>query len=322
LKEKPEVGTPMSAVLRESEANEVSALCRRAKRTEGSHSELEIIRPDGSSVVTATAATALRDSENTVRGWVIVIEDLTDLIQAERAAAWSEVARRMAHEIKNPLTPIQLSAERILRNYDRSAIGPAAAPLDQVIREGTSTIVREVAALQRMVEEFSRFARLPESHPRATQLNRVISEALGLYTDRLNGITVQCDLVEELPLLWLDPEQMKQALVNLIDNAIEALNTDSRNGGNGARKLIRIESRYLKENELVRLSVSDTGHGIRPRDRDKLFLPKFSTRDRGTGLGLAIVSHIIADHNGRIWVEDNSPRGARFIIELPATRAE
>jgi signal transduction histidine kinase len=115
---------------------------------------------------------------------------------------------------------------------------------------------------------------------------------------------------------------MKQALVNLIDNAIEALNTDSRNGGNGARKLIRIESRYLKENELVRLSVSDTGHGIRPRDRDKLFLPKFSTRDRGTGLGLAIVSHIIADHNGRIWVEDNSPRGARFIIELPATRAE
>jgi PAS domain S-box-containing protein len=322
LKEKPEVGTPMSSILRESEANEVAALCRRAKRTEGSHSELELIRPDGSSVVTATAAIALRDSENTVRGWVIVIEDLTDLIQAERAAAWSEVARRMAHEIKNPLTPIQLSAERILRNYDRTAIGPAAAPLEQVIREGTSTIVREVAALQRMVEEFSRFARLPESHPRATRLNQVIGEALGLYTDRLNGITVQCDLVEELPLLWLDPEQMKQALVNLIDNAIEALDTDSRNGANGARKTIRIESRYLKENELVRLSVSDTGHGIRPRDRDKLFLPKFSTRDRGTGLGLAIVSHIVADHNGRIWVEDNSPRGARFIIELPATRSE
>jgi nitrogen fixation/metabolism regulation signal transduction histidine kinase len=182
--------------------------------------------------------------------------------------------------------------------------------------------VREVASLQRMVEEFSRFARLPESHPSSTQLNKVISDALDLYTDRLDGISMECRLAGELPALWLDAEQMKQVLVNLIDNAVESLNTNSENGSNGGRKLIRIETDYLKDKDAVRLSVSDSGHGIRPHDRDKLFLPKFSTRERGTGLGLAIASHIVADHKGRIWVEDNLPRGARFIVELPATRVE
>jgi nitrogen fixation/metabolism regulation signal transduction histidine kinase len=257
-----------------------------------------------------------------VGGWVLVIEDLTDLVQAERAAAWSEVARRMAHEIKNPLTPIQLSAERILRNYNRGG-GSADGPrFDQIVKEGTSTIVREVGALQRMVEEFSRFARLPEALPVEINLNVVIEDAIKLYADRLDGVSLEAQLAPDLPAVRIDPEQIKQVMVNLIDNAIEASVHDGPapgNGGNGkpAMRSISIESAYYRESDTARVAVSDHGHGIRPADRDKLFLPKFSTRNRGTGLGLAIVSHIVSDHKGRIWVEDNEPRGARFIVELP-----
>jgi nitrogen fixation/metabolism regulation signal transduction histidine kinase len=235
----------------------------------------------------------------------------------------------MAHEIKNPLTPIQLSAERIMRNYERAVGGKPEPRFDEVVREGTSTIVREVAALQRMVEEFSRFARLPEARPIEASLNDVVRDAVSLYAERLDGIRVDCRLSEDLPTLWLDTEQIKRALVNLIDNAVEALGQDA-DGGNGSsaerkdstERSISLESSYLKASDSVRLIVADTGHGISRRDRDKLFLPKFSTRTRGTGLGLAIVSHIIADHKGRVWVEDNQPRGARFIIELPAGRGE
>jgi nitrogen fixation/metabolism regulation signal transduction histidine kinase len=314
------------------ESVELEALCRRARRSETAQAEVEFKRGDGSTLHTTTTAIVLRSSTGAIEGWVIVIEDLTDLVQAERAAAWSEVARRMAHEIKNPLTPIQLSAERIMRNYKPGR----ESRLDQIVREGTSTIVREVAALQKMVEEFSRFARLPESQPAEASLNEVVRDALTLYTERLDGIRIECDLGRDLPVMRIDTDQIKRVLVNLIDNAVEALNSDGQSGTNGpnvspgsngssgcaALKLIEIESRFLRATDAVRLIVSDTGHGISPRDRDKLFLPKFSTRERGTGLGLAIVSHIVADHKGRIWVEDNEPQGARFIIELPAGRGE
>ncbi|HKY04651.1 MAG TPA: ATP-binding protein, partial [Blastocatellia bacterium] len=185
----------------------------------------------------------------------------------------------------------------------------------EIVREGTMTIVREVAALQRMVEEFSRFARLPEAQLVESSLNNVVRDAVSLYEERLDGIQINCRLADDLPVLRADPEQIKRVMVNLIDNAVESLNG---NGGNGnGSKRIEIETVWLRESDCVHLVVADTGHGIRAKDRDKLFLPKFSTRDRGTGLGLAIVSHIIADHKGRIWVEDNQPHGARFIIELP-----
>ena len=323
LSQKPETGTPIGRLTGGREGQELEGLCRRARRSETAQAEIEFKRPDGSSLHTATTAIALRNSTGAIEGWVVVIEDLTDLVQAERAAAWSEVARRMAHEIKNPLTPIQLSAERIMRNYRPGS----ESRLDEIVREGTATIVREVAALQKMVEEFSRFARLPESQPAEASLNEVVRDAIMLYNERLDGMRIECDLARDLPVLRIDTDQMKRVLVNLIDNAVEALISDGQNGSNGevdgtTSKLIEIESRFLKENDTVRLIVTDTGHGISPRDRDKLFLPKFSTRDRGTGLGLAIVSHIVADHKGRIWVEDNQPRGARFIIELPAGRAE
>jgi two-component system nitrogen regulation sensor histidine kinase NtrY len=341
--EKPSPGTPIGGIVATQQGQEIDALCRRARRAGKSHAEIEFSRADGSSLHAATTAIAQRNSEGTVGGWVLVIEDLTDLVQAERAAAWSEVARRMAHEIKNPLTPIQLSAERIIRNYNRG--GATDGPrFDQIVKEGTSTIVREVGALQRMVEEFSRFARLPEALPIETNLNGVIEDAIKLYADRLDGISLESDLAPELPPVRIDPEQIKQVMVNLIDNAIEAsiergvlnaecgvdsnaevgVRKDAAVGGNGqhaqapvTNRCIKIQSCYNPESDTARLSVSDNGHGIRPADRDKLFLPKFSTRDRGTGLGLAIVSHIISDHKGRIWVEDNQPQGARFIVELP-----
>jgi two-component system, NtrC family, nitrogen regulation sensor histidine kinase NtrY len=323
LQGKPEVGAAIEDL--SPQGKDIAKLCRRAWRSEIAQTEITFSRPDGSSLFTATTAIALRQTKGSIEGWVIVIEDLSNLIQAERAAAWSEVARRMAHEIKNPLTPIQLSAERIIRNYKRGTGASAEARFDEIIREGTSTIVREVSTLQRMVEEFSRFARLPEAQPVEASLNEVVKEAVSLYDERLNGIRIERHLADNLPLMRLDPEQLKRVIVNLIDNAIEAIDSSEAAHGNGTKhqtnghteKLIHIETLYEKERELTRLTVSDTGHGIRPADRDKLFLPKFSTRERGTGLGLAIVSHIVADHKGRIQVEDNRPRGAKFIIELP-----
>jgi two-component system nitrogen regulation sensor histidine kinase NtrY len=330
LKDRPEDLTPIDRVVEAPQGEELAALCRRARRSEIAQSEIEFKRPDGSSLSTATTAIALRSSDGVIEGLVIVIEDLTDLIQAERAAAWGEVARRMAHEIKNPLTPIQLSAERIMRNYERGAGGKTEPRFDEVVREGTTTIVREVAALQRMVEEFSRFARLPEARPVEASLNDVVRDAVSLYAERLDGIRMECRLADDLPTLRLDTEQIKRVLVNLIDNAVEALGSDGKVNGNGSstrlqesnERIITLDTSFLKTSDSVRLIVADTGHGISRRDRDKLFLPKFSTRTRGTGLGLAIVSHIIADHKGRVWVEDNQPRGAKFIIELPAGRPE
>ncbi len=330
LKDRPEERTPIDRVVAGPQGEELAALCRRARRSDIAQAEIEFRRADGSSLSTATTAIALRSSEGTIEGLVIVIEDLTDLIQAERAAAWSEVARRMAHEIKNPLTPIQLSAERIIRNYERGVGAKTEPRFDEVVREGTTTIVREVAALQRMVEEFSRFARLPEARPIEASLNDVVRDAVSLYAERLDGIRMDCRLSGDLPALWLDTEQIKRVVVNLIVNAIEARCLGGRDHGNGSsmgrqnspEKSITLESTYLKASDSVRLIVADTGHGISRRDRDKLFLPKFSTRTRGTGLGLAIVSHIVADHKGRVWVEDNQPCGARFIIELPAGRGE
>ncbi|MFL6276813.1 MAG: ATP-binding protein [Blastocatellia bacterium] len=327
LKDKPAISTPLNRMIGGQQGKELAALCRRARRSDTAHAEIEFKRADGSALHTATTAIMLRSAEGPIAGWVVVIEDLTDLIQAERAAAWSEVARRMAHEIKNPLTPIQLSAQRILRNYTRNERLQTETHFGAVVHEGTAIIVREVAALQRMVEEFSRFARLPESRPAEASLNAVVRDAISLYDDRLDDVRVSCKLDEALPPLWIDAEQMKRVLVNLIDNAIEALTADGNGKGNGStnatgEKRIEIETRMLRSSDAVRLTIADTGHGIQARDRDKLFLPKFSTRSRGTGLGLAIVSHIIADHKGRIWVEDHQPRGARFIIELPAGHNE
>ena len=303
-------------------------LLSRARRTGQAAEQTQLVgqqHPSGTgSIPVALTATALRSSPGQGRGVVLVIEDLSELLSAQRTAAWSEVARRMAHEIKNPLTPIQLSAERIARNYRRSMAksengqsngngsGPTEDPhVAAVIAECTDTINREVAGLKAMVDEFSRFARLPEARLEAADLNEVIRYAVGLYEERLDGVEINLKL-SELPPALLDAEQMRRVFVNLIDNALNAL-TDIE----GDRS-ITISTKHDAERSVIVTEVSDNGQGIRPADFARLFQPYFSRRDSGTGLGLAIIQRIILEHRSRIRAETNHPRGARFIIEMPA----
>jgi nitrogen fixation/metabolism regulation signal transduction histidine kinase len=261
--------------------------------------------------------TALDDPRGRSHGAVIVIEDLTELIEAQRRAAWSEVARRMAHEIKNPLTPIRLSAERLAKNLldarsvENGKSGRLNKRQEDLVRECTAMIGAEVATLQRMVDEFSDFARLPKAAMEIASLNEVVVNSLKLYDERLNGIRLTPRLAPQLSVVMIDCEQIKRALVNLIDNAAEAMAEAA-----GDRR-ITVITREVPERQSLELIVADTGPGIPPEDRERIFDPYFSTRKRGTGLGLAIVSRIVAEHQGRIRLQENSPRGARFIIELP-----
>jgi two-component system nitrogen regulation sensor histidine kinase NtrY len=271
------------------------------------------------SVPVALTATALPDKN----GVVLVIEDLSELLQAQRASAWAEVARRMAHEIKNPLTPIQLSAERIAKRFrgQQSAVGFQPNKIEQlttdngqltkVINESTETILREVNSLKSMVDEFSRFARLPNVKLEDGSVNEIARQALVLYEDRFDDVKIEANLAENLPSAMLDEEQLKRAFVNLIDNAIEAFDhaqTDKR---------INVRTFHDKARGLIVAEISDNGIGIAPSDFQKLFQPYFSTKGRGTGLGLAIVQRIIIEHGGKIKAVNNAPRGAKFIVELP-----
>jgi PAS domain S-box-containing protein len=294
----------------------VDRLLRRARRT-GHATEQTQLESGGGPLPVAMTATALRDSKGPRRGVVLVIEDLSELLAAQRAAAWSEVARRMAHEIKNPLTPIQLSAERIAKSYGRATANGGSNGSDEkrvaaVITECTETISREVAGLKAMVDEFSRFARLPAIRLELASLNDVVTQAVGLYEERLDGVSLTVETAPGLPPSLLDVEQIKRLFVNLIDNALEALASVT------GEKQITIVTSHDAERSLLRAEVADTGQGIDPADFRRLFEPYFSRRDSGTGLGLAIVQRIILEHGGYIRAEKNHPRGARFVIELPA----
>jgi two-component system nitrogen regulation sensor histidine kinase NtrY len=236
------------------------------------------------------------------RGWVLAIEDTTHVAREQKLAAWSEVARRVAHEIKNPLTPIRLSAERIAKRHRAGG-----SDLGEAIERGTKVIVEEVDFLKSLVDEFSRFARLPEMRPEPTDLPALARSAVRLFEGAREGVALRVESSLARERVDLDPEQIKRALINLLDNALEAC------GASG-----EIIVRLAENGHGVSIEVADTGRGVPARDRDKLFLPDFTTKGRGTGLGLAIVSRIVADHNGTIRVEENRPRGARFIIELPA----
>jgi nitrogen fixation/metabolism regulation signal transduction histidine kinase len=288
----------------------IDRLLRRARRA-GHATEQTQLDSGGGPLPVAITATALRDSKGPGSGVVLVIEDLSELLAAQRAAAWSEVARRMAHEIKNPLTPIQLSAERIAKSYGRANGGGNGVAA--VITECTETISREVAGLKAMVDEFSRFARLPATRLELANLNDVVTQAAGLYEERLEGVSLTIQLDRDLPAAMLDVEQIKRVFVNLIDNALEAMSSE-----NGEKRLT-IVTTHDAERSLLRTEVADTGKGIAPGDYRRLFEPYFSRRDSGTGLGLAIVQRIILEHGGHIRAEKNHPRGAKFIIELPAT---
>ena len=250
-------------------------------------------------------------------GYVLVLDDLTEVLRAQKSAAWQEVARRIAHEIKNPLTPIQLSAQRLSRYIGKREASPGPGPtamdseLTNLVQECSVLIEREVSALAALVNEFSQFVRFPTAKLSPTDANTVVHEAVGVFAGRLDGITLKTNLSEHLPTVRADGGLLRSVVVNLIDNAAEALE------GSTCREIV-ISTKALSDAESIEICVSDTGHGISPEDKDKLFLPHFSTKDRGTGLGLAIAARIVAEHGGSIQVEDNFPAGSRFLIQLPA----
>jgi len=249
--------------------------------------------------------TVLKDENDEFMGTVVVFDDLTQLIKAQRMAAWREVARRIAHEIKNPLTPIQLSAQRLRKRYLSRFEGE-----EKVFDECTGMIIKSVDELKTLVDEFSNFARMPAAQPTPNNLNEVLREALPLYQEAHRNITFTIRTDESIPLFLLDRDQIKRVLINLLDNAVAAID------GYGS---IIIESCYNQELKMATVTVADTGHGIAAEDRPRLFEPYFSTKKSGTGLGLAIVNTIISDHHGFIRSKDNQPKGTIFVIELPVS---
>jgi PAS domain S-box-containing protein len=301
----------------------LETLISRAKRI-GQAAEQTVLQREftdgstenGENLPVALTATAL-PNEN---GVVLVIEDLSELIAAQRATAWQEVARRMAHEIKNPLTPIQLSAERIAKRFapqnGENELRITNYELrddknSKIIKDGTDTILREVSSLKSMVDEFSRYARLPDPTLKQKNLNEIIRQAALLYEDRTDDVKIEMNLAENLPKTMIDEEQLKRVFVNLIDNSFEAFEisvTDKR---------IFVKTFHDSARDLIVAEVSDNGKGIEPSSFQKLFQPYFSTKGRGTGLGLAIVQRIISEHGGKIKVVANTPTGAKFIVELP-----
>ncbi|MDM7923855.1 MAG: ATP-binding protein [Pyrinomonadaceae bacterium] len=313
-------GLPLEKLVSEENRVVLGRLISRAKRighaaeqTSLRRETTEGLRDGLGELPVALTATALQGDG----GAVLVIEDLSELITAQRASAWQEVARRMAHEIKNPLTPIQLSAERIAKRFRESANGSSEdihttdGQTVRVVQDGTNTILREVQSLKSMVDEFSRFARLPNAKPERGDLNDVVRDVLKLYEDRSDGVRIDSDLGPTLPATNIDAEQMKRVFVNLIENALEAFD------GTSPDNRIKISTAYDPARDIVVAKVADNGKGISPADLQKLFQPYFSTKGRGTGLGLAIVQRIISEHGGKINVVGNQPKGAKFIIELP-----
>jgi two-component system nitrogen regulation sensor histidine kinase NtrY len=241
-----------------------------------------------------------------------VLDDCTQVVKVQRMAAWREVARRIAHEIKNPLTPIQLSAQRMRRRF-RPRLEHGGDDL-RVFDECVDTIAQQVEGLKLLVDEFSNFARLPTSSPKPGDLNRLIADAVASYAGT-EDVRFETELDANLPTVDIDREQMRRALTNLIDNAIAAVR---RNGGGGH---VGLRSRYDPSLQSVRLEVIDDGVGVPVEDRRRIFEPYFSTKKDGTGLGLSIVSRIVADHRGYIRVQENDPHGARFVVDLPVRGA-
>ncbi len=295
-------GMRLEALFGREDAAEIRYLMKRARRTGLASQQLDL-KSNSQTQHLAITVSALEDKLTS--GFVMVLEDTSDLLRAQRAAAWSEVARRVAHEIKNPLTPIMLSAERIIRQLSRT---PTRGDVDGILRECAEMILAEAQSVKCLVDEFSQFSRFPAAQPARCDLNEVVESALSVFSGRLDGIEIRTDFAPELPPVNIDREQFKRVVVNLVDNAAEAMQ-DSL-----------VKQLYIATQpglaDTVELIVADSGCGITAEQREKLFLPYFSTKGRGTGLGLAIVNHIVADHDAHIRVEDNMPAGARFTIEI------
>jgi two-component system nitrogen regulation sensor histidine kinase NtrY len=269
-----------------------------------SDKEINIVS-NGQTTTLALAVSPLPQANGDFSGMIVVFDNLTQLIKAQKIATWKEIAQRVAHEIKNPLTPIQLSAERIIKMLRKQDTNSPT-----VIEEGARTIIQETRTIKSMVDEFSNFARMPKVELRPGDLRMLIEETVGLFRGIFGQVEFEIDVGTDLPAtLQLDSEQIKRVMINIFDNAIEAMNKKGK---------IRIRAAFEQRQKLVSIEISDTGPGISVEDKTKLFLPYFSTKKKGTGLGLAIVNQIIREHHGSIRVENIQPTGAKFTIQLPA----
>jgi len=302
----------LDALLGPESSRVVQTLMRRSQRIGVVSREVEMVV--AGRVLHAAVTVSSLGPRRANTGYVLVVDDLTELLLAQKSAAWQEVARRIAHEIKNPLTPIQLSSQRLIRHMHRRTESETAEPLDpeltRLVEECSHLIEREVGTLAALVNEFSQFVRFPSAKLEPTTVNDIVREALEVFAGRLDGIMLSSSLAESLPAIRADASLLRGVIVNLIDNAAEALE------GEPFREIV-VTTQLRSESDTIEISVSDTGKGISPEDKDKLFLPHFSTKDRGTGLGLAIAARIISEHGGSLRMEDHQPRGSRFLIELP-----
>jgi two-component system nitrogen regulation sensor histidine kinase NtrY len=309
------IGRSAAEVFAREDLTALRALLAKTQKASSESAAQEIaLAREGRELHLAAAATPLLGEDGSSTGAVMVFDDVTPLIRTQRVAAWRDVARRLAHEIKNPLTPIQLCAERMRRQF--TGAPPAARDL---VEECTATIVGEVESLKALVDEFAQFARMPAPKAVPSDLNAVLTETLALYNGLFRETQIHKDFAAGLPAVRLDVEQVRRVVINLVDNAVEAMGGSGATARpNGDPPTIVVATRHDPANGVVRITVADNGPGIPPADRDKLFMPYYSTKRRGSGLGLAIVRRIIAEHGGNIDVEDNVPGGTIFTIELPA----
>jgi len=306
LKEKDLIGRNYADVLSNAEYAEIVENIQRGLNKKYPLTNKEIrLNINGQNAVFALTLSALHQTDDELAGMIVVLENLTQLIKAQKIVAWKEVAQRVAHEIKNPLTPIQLSAERIIKNLQKEG-----RDMHEVIKEGANTIVQEAGTIKSLVDEFSSFARLPSVKPQPANIHDIIDHTISLFEGIFTDIEFDTQFSADVPEpLQLDPEQMKRVFINLFDNAIDAMNKKGK---------IRVDTFFDKQHQSVRIEISDTGPGISLEEKEKLFLPHFSTKSKGSGLGLAIVNQVINEHDGSIDVENNKPFGAKFIIQIPA----
>ncbi|HET6364972.1 MAG TPA: ATP-binding protein, partial [Nitrospirota bacterium] len=284
------------------ELEPIRRLFRRLEQGQGRAEEEIALNVRGRILTLRMRVSTLRDSAGTPIGSVITFDDLTELIRAKKAETWQDVARRIAHEFKNPLTPIKLSAERLRKKHSEGA-----ADFDTVFDECSRTIVQEADGLRKLVDEFANFARMPSSNPVPQPLAPVIESAAQLYAAAHKNITVVKEMAPGIPDVIIDNEQMKRVFINLFENAVEAMSGKGR---------IWVATR-MTSGGMAQIDVADEGPGITAEDIPRLFEPDFSRKKKKSGLGLAIVLRIIKDHGGTIRVEQNIPKGAKFIIQLP-----
>ena len=298
------VGQALQQILGTEWAGTYKELIRWMKKYKRDNVQKEIrLSLQGQSVPIQMSLSLLEDEDGQEIGKVIVFDDLTMVVSAQRAAAWTEVARRIAHEIKNPLTPIKLSAQRLQKKFGHMINDPA-------FEDCTKMIIQQADDMRDLVNEFSQFARLPQSKPVLASLNKIIEESLVLYKESHPMVQFTYDASENLPAFSFDPEQMRRVFVNLLENCIAAVK-------DSATPLVAIKTHYDNVLKIVRVSIIDNGSGVDAVHRDRIFEPYYSTKPEGTGLGLAIVKRIIEDHNGFIRALPNSPRGLKVVIELP-----